>query len=498
MVRIFICLTFLLSLSALQAQNLFNKKYFDANMLPTRAEDFTLVADDVLVVGNVNFSAVGFLNLLDSNGVMLSSRRYSTDQSLKITKLVPLADSTFLVVGEVVLPQNQQQNALCMRLNSQGDTIWTRVYNSPLSENVLAKDAIQLSDSSFLIVGNAGNSGFAMNIDGNGNVIWSELVSAGSIGTTTEFRAIDRLQQNAVVIVGGYAVSGPVSNGIIMRIDTLGAVSQLNTSTTQSNFGDVKTLNNEIYVFDEYNAALIKLDSLLNVQWANTNTNCFLEFEGNDYALNEDNTGKILLTTNDGFQGYVLQIEPTGSVFQVTSIVGKSINSHFKVDSTLVVLGNGPVYGVKSSLVITPHYGLMYGNSTECAYSLSPWVIAQNYSFNPVIPVVSGSLVAENRPIFVEQIGMNSEIGCIDFLGGMVEFAEGDLFSVQPNPSNGLINLQIASPEHNEIRIYTSTGKLCLTRYTSASSLDIDLTHFASGVYYIQLGEQVKRVILNN
>ncbi|MBN2745904.1 MAG: lamin tail domain-containing protein [Bacteroidales bacterium] len=75
-------------------------------------------------------------------------------------------------------------------------------------------------------------------------------------------------------------------------------------------------------------------------------------------------------------------------------------------------------------------------------------------------------------------------------------------FSVYPNPSNGLINIEFSiSNLDGQLSIYNTAGKLMESiEITNAKGLQIDMTRFAKGVYYLQMQSQdnitVKKLII--
>ncbi len=61
-------------------------------------------------------------------------------------------------------------------------------------------------------------------------------------------------------------------------------------------------------------------------------------------------------------------------------------------------------------------------------------------------------------------------------------------FNVFPNPTNGIINIQISKPENQTIQISDITGKILIEKKTvNSKQTNFDLTSFDNGVYFIKI-----------
>ena len=78
-------------------------------------------------------------------------------------------------------------------------------------------------------------------------------------------------------------------------------------------------------------------------------------------------------------------------------------------------------------------------------------------------------------------------------------------FAVYPNPSSGLVQLQLENDEirTSEIEIYNTQGQLVRRLITQENSIVFDLTDLQGGLYIIKVRQagkatQAKRIILKN
>jgi len=67
---------------------------------------------------------------------------------------------------------------------------------------------------------------------------------------------------------------------------------------------------------------------------------------------------------------------------------------------------------------------------------------------------------------------------------------------VQPNPSNGLFELQFATIPTNELRVYDSKGRLIKIQSVQTTTTTLDLIGQASGLYFLHVSGNVIRLII--
>jgi hypothetical protein len=83
---------------------------------------------------------------------------------------------------------------------------------------------------------------------------------------------------------------------------------------------------------------------------------------------------------------------------------------------------------------------------------------------------------------------------------GVEEANTASIFEVYPNPTSGIININLDDVHGvSVVRVFSVDGRLLLERNTSSATLQIDMTAFASGTYMIQVqnenGTATKQVI---
>jgi hypothetical protein len=495
MIRFFYSLMALIVASNAAAQIQYNKKYFSFNNY--RAQDFSIANNNLVVMGNENFGLSSFFHTIDDAGNVVHSKSYVGSNHLVLSKLIRSVDSTFIAVGDVYNASNQLINGLCVRLNSQGDTLWTKTFGSNLNNDVKINDVIQKWDSTFIMVGNNGNEAFVMQLDMQGDVLWSKGFFPTSSGLSIlEFHAVDIAANGNIIVAGSNFTSTQGEQGVVLKMDASSLLLDAKIFNEPTFFKELKTLNNTTYLFDQHFGALVKLDSMLNFEWANTYCNFYSEQTGNDAFIEQDTSGMLLFTTNDAFYGHVLKIDDFGNPQSEISVIGKSIKSIEKEDGTLCVLSNGPVLGLKSAFVSIPHYGIMQGFSNECAFNQSSFAFPYEFTTIPITLTETGPLVQTQVAVSVNNTLVDTELGCIDILGGIDEVANAEVFTVFPNPTSGVFTLHLNIQAPISIEIQDAMGKKVMTFEMQLNEMTFDATPLDSGVYFVRAYDKSVRLVV--
>ncbi len=209
------------------------------------------------------------------------------------------SDGGYVIAGYTNSFGNGAQDIYVIRLNSAGDTVWTKTIGG--TDNDLAFGVEQTSDGDFIIAGTtysfgAGNSDiYLIKIGANGDSLWAK-----TIGTT----ANDRGLAIAIAQDGGYIIAGDNgNNAVIVKTDANGIITWQNeyggngaeyaNAIKPSSDGGyiIAGASNSVSVsyFDTY---MIKINATGNAVWTRTSS-----LAHNDY-------GYDVIQTADG--GYIV------------------------------------------------------------------------------------------------------------------------------------------------------------------------------------------------
>ena len=82
---------------------------------------------------------------------------------------------------------------------------------------------------------------------------------------------------------------------------------------------------------------------------------------------------------------------------------------------------------------------------------------------------------------------------------GIDDIAEGNSFSLYPNPASDYVGIEnvVCNAEHITINVYDTQGRLVLSETKpNATSYMLNTTSLQSGVYYVKVGETTKKLIV--
>ena len=187
--------------------------------------------------------------------------------------IIKTDDNAFLIVGQITnVPQNNQTDVYLIKINDQGDLLWSKQFGGAGNDSGLQIIPSQ-KDGGYLIVGrtasfgNGGNDVYLIKIDAAGNQEWSNTY--GSAG--------EDIGRSAVETTDGYMVTG----------------SGLNSSNGST----------DIYLF--------KVDFNGNVIWDNKFFGTTAFDEGQKIVATDD--GNYAIAGSAGQNAYLVKVTPEGS-----------------------------------------------------------------------------------------------------------------------------------------------------------------------------------------
>lgn len=152
--------------------------------------------NNYLLVGNaLDLVNKGLIMNTDSVGNMLWNRVFSNNSSTNYPNftfncIIKTVDSCFLITGSAYDTIDKCLNALYMKIDTEGDTIWSKTIHITNSHSKILS-VQQTFDSGYVVTGRAdlASTGYmrtlVARIDKDGNLLWSNLLSIstqGSIG----------------------------------------------------------------------------------------------------------------------------------------------------------------------------------------------------------------------------------------------------------------------------------------------------------------------------
>ncbi len=495
----FFCVFVFFALSIFQTQaqqQLFSTVYYN-QLYQTRAADLVESSDHAYFIAG-QFNQNGFLMKADSIGNVLWAKQYAAGTTNKFNNLIQCADGGLVMTGV-----GDDGNALLLKTDMNGDTLWSRMldfgwYSEAFSVN-------ETHDSGFVFCGyvlasSSVSSMFVARTDKNGSLLWSKLYE---IGNNANYAYGVKQTPDSGFLVSGYAANYPPyeSRAILMKLssvgDTIFTAGYFKNINFTNKGSDVVPLDNGCVFAGEYQGeiGITRVDSTGQVIWhQNMYTNFYSTLNAIPSKLKAISGNRYLLVcVSEQFSfGYLIITDSNGvqQIKQMTEMLTTAAQPTF--DGGFMVLGNGPIYGVKSNneLLLQEHFSLLktdsVGNSVSCQVELSPSTLTETLLSVSLTPDISSLGLMKAWEPTISVVSMDTSQGCVSFLGSLSE-QQNPGFSIFPNPSDGKMFLKFdhfSEGEVGVIELYNAYGSNVFTSdFAVLDEVRIDATGLHPGMY---------------
>jgi hypothetical protein len=487
--------TFLLfQFFGLNAQDsLYSRVYFDP--LTNLDEKSVIAAPDggVLITSHYDWYK-SVVSRLDSLGNELWSKHFFEPSQIQLNCAAFAADTGYYLGGGLMNSVNSTYEAICIKLNSSGDTLWKRSFGTSSLHPTRITSIAATPDSGAVFIGNMSlDQHFIARLDKDGNMLWSHIYS---VPNTIESKTV-RCLEDSSILLGGY-LWDPSNGyeGLLMHFSENGVNDwsktfngkqikdiELQPGGAVCLFMDILNYQTGTFVIDETGAI--------------SDGKIYAGFYLNEYSdLEILSNGSKVFVTGDQVNGCSVFKTDSNYIPEVSKHIMMAGNSAVEgVNNSIFITGTGPMYGLKSVLTQT-HIGFVRADSNLNIYSdifscnwtqnnpsVSNFTASgSNYTANELSSLSLGAL-----PIQYEGFDVMGYFGCVDFLGGIDENAFAEELKVYPNASSGVFHFDQLSAEEIQIVIYSPNGQKIQTVTSSSLSTEIDLSAVGQGIYFYRV-----------
>lgn len=415
-----------------------------------------------------------FLMKLNANGDTLWTKHYGTCYPDNPKKLVKAPNNGYYLLGTLDDGSNPLGSIL-LRLNAQGDTVWTRLIDISGVGLNLSYSCTSISDGGLILVGSvfdassAPYSSFLIKIDSSGNLQWDKYINA------PYFNQIYQIipTSNGYVIIGGCNLGGALGSGTMLL-------------KTDINGNPLWGRMYENIIIGQKNAALLLSDGTIFFSGAKRRGPVILGQNNNDLvSFKTDSIGNLIwakkyVTNQLGFGAYSsissLQTNDNGFLISTTSTTDPTYNTYNGFLAKIDSLGNGCSDSVLTINVV----------------DITSMIVTSD-TINPVVSYY---------PVTVGYSPFNyygSGIKYTDLCNGYVGIEEQNNFTddklkIYPNPAQSklTIEFEIEKTETNSILIKNVLGqtvKIVDIKQLSngENKVEIDISNLQSGLYFIKM-----------
>ncbi len=458
-----------------------------------------------LIVGTQSFSN-GFLSVHDVNGQCIQTQFLSQgalSSFSEFSQVTKINDTLAIVSGKISLAIGATEvwQGITVAVNNQGLQLWSLIHNvSDPGIDAEITDVEKLTDSTFLVlcssIGNASNSMSKVNL--LGNCQWTKSFDSNDSG----FKLSDVCVMDSLIFLGGNRFNLGAYSGVILRLDSLGNLEDgWNYShSVQPDFVQLLATNQGLIVANRGHA-MSALD-LINVDFSGIvlaqksfPINMGLPEEQARKPLAPIDSSTCWYWNGGDFGSFAYQIdEQTLLPLNGISHMG-NIQTIIDQDTTLQVLATGPLYGIKSQLVLQKHYAITSADSLESLYTYCTYP-TNEMPLNELAPVKSiflPNLGIGNTPSpffypLIQNEPWVNEPFCVEMLGGL---SEVDI-NYGPNPCNEFI--QFSNLPNTPYTLINSLGQVVKMGNTSNQG-EIWVKELPVGVYLISVLDRSLKII---
>jgi hypothetical protein len=188
----------------------------------------------------------------------------------------------------------------------------------------------------------------------------------------------------------------------------------------------------------------------------------------------------------------MLKTDPNGNILWVDNLFLSASDVIESNQKELLIVGNGPIMGLKGPGVFSPQIGLIQTNSDgiglECSWPrfftpLADTIIASVITFSEI----SGGTVKTISPI-VASINILEYNGCVDYTGGIGELDKTKRIKVFPNPAKETVVIDSEIGYKDAIlMVYNASMQLIHQQSIKEKQTVLDISKFSSGLYFVKI-----------
>ena len=477
----------MLVVQLVSAQARFYKLYSGTGF--DKGEDVLALPDSTFLVagssGSWEENAQGFLMKIDSVGAYVWSQSYGAQETEEIKRVFHRPGMGYYLAGMSNSWSNGNYDPMLIFTDLAGNQQWIKTYQNPAWERI--HDGVQTKDTGFVLVGErqatlgAEADVLLMRLDKNGDTLWTKtLGTAGADRANSVIRVSDSLY-----VVGGewYVADSSATKGFVMKINDQGVVQWFDTLGHLSGDFAVLDLTPSLYGlqfagyrlngpsnYDKLSGS-IGLDGLILTQVVDdlVSDDIIQQFA---YLPQQDITilGIQVMNNNtyqepydlyfgyaDAYYGYWITGWPS------TTILNQGYDYIGNIRPTL----DGGFIATGYNSVIVDGQNQLNGGSNVFVLKVNG----------------NGSAYVQTDTVFTTQQ-----------LVGLSPLFEGSEVLMFPNPVESVLHLNWEASEPKQIEIHGIMGNL-LYRESMMPSQTIDLSNWSQGVYYVRINGNAYPVV---
>ncbi len=456
-----------------------------------------------MVVGSISRQAL--ILKMDQGGNILWDKKISFPGyfSAWLTRIIRTHDSCFAVVGNL-----NDNDIVCMKITADGDTLWSRSIN--FGNDDYANSIFETYDKGVLIAGTSYLNNVPpyskmaiVKLDSVGNQEWSSLLTIGT--NANEAASVRQTFDSGCILIGTTQNSEFKGATTLVKLNSTGtgAWSKRIEYPFSSSAGlDVIATDSTLFCNTDVpgiGTALIKTDFSGNILWSKYGFG-----GGNGFSYRGILRPRFQCTADNGFafvsvgaEGSLVKLEPTGNLKWTKSLRLDVMDMTESYDHGFMVIGNGPLIGVKLVGPLGYQLGIVksdsQGNGVGCiedGSDFSDTCVLVSIPISVITSMAAGNVIAIHP--FISDPSLSSFDGCIDVTGGVDDcLTQQDGLVVFPSPVRNTFQIKIINRDKLTFKSLTINNiigeKVFQSSCPQLLKSEIDLCQQPDGLYMIQV-----------
>lgn len=455
-----------------QAPDTVWNKWFNGGGIENAKDIIQIDDDEYIVCGRMNFNI--WLLRINSNGDSLWSFSYGEEALESPLDMISTKDSGFVILSEISLSAGMKFKLT--KFSNSGDSLWTKTFGG--SGNSYARSVFETKDNGFLIwaqtnIFNPDNMvDWLLKTDSHGDTLWTKTYS-DTIGNSG--RSAIETSKGEYIIAGNIEcslidtlVSSYPSDLYVAKFDTVGNL------LWEKSYGNLKTNDGANSIIESSDSNFI----ICGYQWNNDKGN----YDG--WLLKLDNNGDTLWTNTYGDDGW----NKFKSVYQTSDKGFILAGTHYpRVHNSY---SNGWI--VKTDSIGKLIWSETYG-----------WINDDN--FESIIQTKDGSYIACGDYEFFDPNTIDAWIMKLTPDGTPITLSENTMkntYSLNHSHYNSNINISYNLFRTTDVNlsIYNSQGKKIKNLINSRQPAKLfnvlwNVGSISSGVYYYKLDCDQEQIV---
>jgi len=279
-----------------------------------------------------------FVMKADTSGDTIWFRKYGGPESEMGCFITETFDGDYIVAGNSYSYGDGSRDIFILRLNTDGDTIWTKTYGGSGTEDAFS--ITSLSDCTYGITGATSSYGsgsfdmYILKLMGNGDTVWTKTYGGEYLDFASDL--IETSDHN-LLIVGVYSSYGLYGDQMyIMKLNPFGDTLWTKKYSDCTGRSIIETPDSGFYITGELfigldrDAYIYKVDSYGDTIWTKKYGGTDWDLGFDIFKLSDGNYGLCGYTYSYGeglFDGWLLKIDLTGDTIW-TRTYGESTSEY--------------------------------------------------------------------------------------------------------------------------------------------------------------------------